>query len=57
METFDFLNDLPDLYAFCLYGREDDDTEKPPRGSLFGEKDYPQVKCLTVDDEWIRNPE
>lgn len=57
METFEFINDLPDLYAFCLSGREDDDTEKPPRGSLFGEKDYPQVKCLTVDDEWIRNPE
>ncbi|MDE7287456.1 MAG: hypothetical protein K2N55_11530, partial [Lachnospiraceae bacterium] len=35
IEMFGFIDNLPNLYAFCLYGREDDDTQKPPRGSLF----------------------
>lgn len=57
MEDFGFLDELPDLYAFCLSGRDEDDDKTPPRSIFFEEDDYPQVRCLTVDGEWLRNPE
>lgn len=57
MEDFDFIGQLPDLYAFRLYGRDGDSAEGEARQSLFGEDAFPQVKCLAVDDKWLRNPE
>lgn len=57
MEDFDFIGQLPDLYAFRLYGRDGESAEGEARQSLFGEDAFPQVKCLAVDDKWLRNPE
>ena len=54
---FGFLGQLPNLYAFRLCAPEDEGEDTPDRSGLFGEDDYPQVQCLVVDDEWLRNPE
>lgn len=54
---FGFLDQLPDLYAFCLYGNDDESSQAEERQSLFQEDDYPQIKCLVVDEKWLRNPE
>ena len=56
MEDFDFIRKLPNLYAFRLCTPEHSE-ETLDRSSLFGANDYPQVKCLVVDDKWLRNPE
>ena len=52
MEDFSFIRKLPDLYAFRLCLPEHSE-ETVDRSSLFGENDYPQVKCLVVDDKWL----
>ncbi len=56
MMEFDFLNALPNLYTFCLYGEERDSQAAEVRRAVFGESACPQVKCLVVDESWIRNP-
>lgn len=57
MTDFEFLDKLPNLYAFCLYGNDGESSQATARQSLFEEDDYPQVKCLVVDERWLRNPE
>lgn len=57
MTDFGFIDKLPNLYAFCLYGNDGDSSQAEARQSLFGEEDHSQVKCLVVDGKWIRNPE
>ncbi len=57
MEEFDFIGQLPDLYAFRLFGRDRESAEAEERRAFFSEDAFPQVKCLTVDDKWLRNQE
>ena len=57
MTDFEFLDKLPTLYAFRLYGNDGDSSQAAARQSLFEEDDYPQIKCLVVDERWLRNPE
>lgn len=49
---YGFLEDLPGLYAFILNGEEEDGT----RQENFPEESFPQIKCLVVDGQWLRNP-
>lgn len=56
MMDFSFLDALPDLYTFCLYGEEQDSEAAEVRRAAFGESACPQVKCLVVDESWLRNP-
>ncbi len=48
---WDFLENLPSLYAFILKG-EDEGLRK----NEFTDKSYPHIRCLVVDGRWIRNP-
>ena len=57
MPDLTFLDSLPNLYAFCLYGAEKDSEEARRRRSRFGDDTAPQVQCLVVDGVWLRNPE
>ena len=57
MPDLTFLDSLPNLYAFCLYGAETDSEEARRRRSRFGDDTAPQVQCLVVDGVWLRNPE
>jgi len=57
---FHFLENLPNLYCFRLfevenYGVEEEVQED--RTKYFPEEFCPWIKCLTVDDRWLRNPE
>ena len=56
MMDFEFLKALPDLYTFRLSGEERDSEAADSRRAAFGEGTYPQIKCLVVDEDWIRNP-
>ncbi|MBO5057019.1 MAG: LysM peptidoglycan-binding domain-containing protein [Lachnospiraceae bacterium] len=55
---FDFscLNQLPELYTFILGGEDAGSSEAGQRGSEITDEDYSQIKCLVVDEKWIRNP-
>lgn len=56
LTDFGFLDSLPDLYTFCLSGEESGTGAARRRQDAFGEGMYPQIKCLVVDDAWLRNP-
>ncbi len=56
LTDFGFLDSLPDLYTFRLSGEESDSGAAKRRQAAFSEGVYPQIKCLVVDDAWLRNP-
>lgn len=49
---YSFLEKLPELYTFILSGEEENGT----RQERFTENSFPQMKCLVVDGQWLRNP-
>ena len=53
---FGFLDKLPELYTFRLSGEDRESREAELRRAVFGEDDWPQIKCLVIDDSWLRNP-
>lgn len=54
---YTFLEQMPQLYAFCLYKGSSFGEEELDRSDRFGEDFCPQIQCLVVDDHWLRNPE
>lgn len=55
---FDFtcLKELPELYTFILKGKKEDGSDAAQRGSEIADNEYTQIKCLVVDERWLRNP-
>lgn len=53
---FGFLDKLPELYTFRLSGEDRESREAELHRAVFGEDDWPQIKCLVIDDSWLRNP-
>ncbi len=54
---FGFLEKLPCLYTFRLSGEEEESRNAAKRRAYFTEDICPQIRCLTIDDNWLRNPE
>lgn len=52
-----FLGKLPQLYTFWLDGEKMESEAAMQRQALFKDEDWPQIKCLVVDGDWLRNPE
>lgn len=57
MIDLSFLEELPNLYYFNLRGYNMESPEALERQQMFTEQSYPQIECLVVDDNWLRNPE
>lgn len=49
VDSLEFLTELPNLHELTL--READ------RQSLFSKDSYPQIKCLVISGDWLRNQE